>query len=86
MSSLKAPGSANAMKNAAAAPARIPARFTRLSTSIAVVVQTYPDHAHHTSASISSERANPPALRSERRSDVIWVIANTNTRSKNSSR
>ena len=74
------------MKNAAAAPARIPARFSRLSTSIAVVVQAYPDQAHHTSASISNERANPPALRSESSSAAICVIANTNTRSKKSSR
>ena len=74
------------MKNAPAIPARKSSFVTWLSMSIAFVIQVKPDHAHQTSASTSAARAKPAALVFERRSSVTWVIANTNTRSKKSSR
>ncbi len=74
------------MKNPAAIAAKMISLVTAFSTSIAFVIHAYADQAHQTIASTSAARANPCGLVSSRMSDVTCVNANTNTRSKKSSR
>ena len=74
------------MKNPATMAANTIRRVTEFSTSIALVIHAYADHAHHTIASTSAARANPRGVVSSRISAVTCVNAKTKTRSKKSSR
>ncbi len=62
-------------------------RWKRFSSAgMAFVSHEYPTHAHHTTASSAMPRTTPAHVRFVVRKRVIWVMANTNTRSKNSSK
>src|SRR5436190_13379312 len=84
-SSPKACGRARARPSIAAVAASTSSRTPPSSTFSVLVSQAYPVQAHQTAARESAPRITPCQLGSCVRRAVTCVIANTNTRSKNSS-
>ena len=83
--SLNAPGTAIATISIPVIAASIAIRVAPSSGSIALVSHAYAAQLHQRAASTIRPRARPSQVGSSAIIAVTWVIASTNTRSKNSS-
>ena len=79
------PGAASATTSSAATAASTARRTAPSSGSRMFVSHAYADHAHQSTPSRKTPRRSPPHVGSRERKPLTWVIAKTNTRSKNSS-
>src|SRR5215217_6844476 len=67
-------------------PASSSSRRAARSVATALVIQAYPLYIHRITPSISTTRSSPRGVGSSLSTAVSWVMVNTKTRSKNSSR